>query len=420
MAEVIVVGGGLAGLVAARRLAATGQEVTLLERRPTVGGRVRSRRRDGFVLDYGFQVLFERYPAVERELDLEALEVRAFDPGAVIARAGDRSVYGDPRQSPGLLPSVMMSPEIPLRDSWRLFRLQRALAGKDVDELLAGPDRSIAEYLDSWGFAERTVEAFFAPFFGGITLDRSLATDAGVFRAVFTTLARGRAVLPADGMGAIPTQLADGARAAGASIETDTRVEAVSATAGGVSVVTPAETRTADAAVVATDPPTARTLTGVAAIPTSGRGFTTVYASLRRASAPGMGSRLVLNAECDAPNTVAPLSRVAPAYAPDGQHLYSGTFLGDQPDEDARLLDALRTALERWYPEARFGALEIVAVDRIDFAQVAQPPGFRGNLPAIDAPDGRVVLAGDYTRWSSIQGALESGRRAALVVSDSL
>jgi len=133
-----------------------------------------------------------------------------------------------------------------------------------------------------------------------------------------------------------------------------------------------------------------------------------------------MGSRLVLNAECDAPNTVAPLSRVAPAYAPDGQHLYSGTFLGDQPDEDARLLDALRTALERWYPEARFGALEIVAVDRIDFAQVAQPPGFRGNLPAIDAPDGRVVLAGDYTRWSSIQGALESGRRAALVVSDSL
>jgi monoamine oxidase len=34
-------------------------------------------------------------------------------------------------------------------------------------------------------------------------------------------------------------------------------------------------------------------------------------------------------------------------------------------------------------------------------------------LPDVRDPDGRVYLAGDYTRWSSIQGALESGRVAA-------
>ena len=35
------------------------------------------------------------------------------------------------------------------------------------------------------------------------------------------------------------------------------------------------------------------------------------------------------------------------------------------------------------------------------------------STPTVDAPAGRVYLAGDYTRWSSIQGALRSGRDAA-------
>ncbi|MDX1747541.1 MAG: FAD-dependent oxidoreductase, partial [Halobacteriales archaeon] len=80
MPEVVVVGGGLAGLVAARRLAEAGLEVELFERRDGLGGRVRSRERGGFTLDRGFQVLFTAYPAVERELDLDALELRSFPP----------------------------------------------------------------------------------------------------------------------------------------------------------------------------------------------------------------------------------------------------------------------------------------------------------------------------------------------------
>ncbi|WP_141212555.1 FAD-dependent oxidoreductase, partial [Halorubrum sp. Hd13] len=37
-----------------------------------------------------------------------------------------------------------------------------------------------------------------------------------------------------------------------------------------------------------------------------------------------------------------------------------------------------------------------------------------------DDPEGPVVLAGDYTAWSSIQGALESGRTAAAAAGDYL
>ena len=84
--RVVVGGGGLAGLVAARRLAEAGFDVTLFERDPDVGGRVRSTHADGFTFDRGFQVLFTAYPAAKRELDYGALDLRAFSPGAVVCR----------------------------------------------------------------------------------------------------------------------------------------------------------------------------------------------------------------------------------------------------------------------------------------------------------------------------------------------
>jgi choline dehydrogenase-like flavoprotein len=81
MARVIVVGAGLAGLVAAKRLAAADLDVLVLERRNEVGGRVRTLTRDGFTLDRGFQVLFTAYPAARRELDYDALDRGVSSPG---------------------------------------------------------------------------------------------------------------------------------------------------------------------------------------------------------------------------------------------------------------------------------------------------------------------------------------------------
>jgi monoamine oxidase len=93
--------------------------------------------------------------------------------------------------------------------------------------------------------------------------------------------------------------------------------------------------------------------------------------------------------------------------------LYSATFLGTPEDSDDDLAAEVRRALASWYPAAGFDALELLRTDRVPLAQFPQPPGFQDSLPDPEAPAGPVVLAGDYTRWSSIQGALESGRVAA-------
>ena len=49
----VVVGGGLAGLVCARSLAASGEDVRVLERSDRPGGVVRTERREGFLFDGG-------------------------------------------------------------------------------------------------------------------------------------------------------------------------------------------------------------------------------------------------------------------------------------------------------------------------------------------------------------------------------
>jgi phytoene dehydrogenase-like protein len=413
--EVVVVGGGLAGLVATRRLAEAGADVTLFERRDEVGGRVRSRTVDGYTLDRGFQVLFTAYPAVREELDLAALDLRSFSPGATIARPDHRSTLADPFRDPGSLLESAFNTDVSFGDKLRTLRLRRALVDEDPSSLFDGPDETIREYLERWGFSEHFIDNFAAPFYGGITLDRSLSTDAGVFRYTFAMLSRGKTAVPAAGMGAIPGQLAARAREAGATIETGTAVTAVDGGTDGsdeVTIETDSETVTADAAVVATDPMAARELTDVDAISTEARSCVTQYFAMDERTLD-TGRKLILNAANDRPNTVAPLSAVAPEYAPDDRTLLSATTLGSPDESDAELATRTRDALATWYPEHRFDAVDLVATDRIEFAQFAQPRGFRDELPTVDAPNGPVFLAGDHTSWSSIQGAMESGRVAA-------
>ncbi|WP_122090825.1 NAD(P)/FAD-dependent oxidoreductase [Halalkalicoccus subterraneus] len=410
--NVVVVGGGLAGLVCARRLASEGADVTLFEQEPEVGGRVRSTREDGYTFDRGFQVLFTEYPAAKRELDYDALDLRYFTPGACLARPGERSVLSDPLRDPGAALESALNREISLGDKLRTLVLRRQLSTVDPEELFSGGDQSIRAALLERNFSEKFIENFAAPFYGGITLDRSLSSSAATFAYTFAMLSRGEIAVPAAGMGAIPDQLVDAARAAGATIETDREVEVVD----GDNVSVDGESITADAVVVAADPKRARELTGVESIPTEAQGCVTQWYSL--GAELDAGKRLLLDAagEDGAPNQIVPHTAVAPEYAPDGETLLSATFLGEPSDSDSELTERTRRTLSAWYPERAFDSLTALHTDRVPFSQFVQPPGFYTTLPDVRAPEGSVYLAGDHTQWSSIQGAMKSGRVASEAV----
>src|SRR5579859_6955069 len=96
--DVVIVGGGAAGLAAARQLTAAGSEVLLLEAAPQLGGRIVTDTVDGFQLDRGFQVVNTAYPALSDFIDLGQLDLRFFDHAVLLADGDGRHLLADPRR----------------------------------------------------------------------------------------------------------------------------------------------------------------------------------------------------------------------------------------------------------------------------------------------------------------------------------
>jgi phytoene dehydrogenase-like protein len=85
---VLIVGAGMAGLSCAVHLNRAGIPFRIYEASDEVGGRVRTDPVDGFLLDRGFQVYLDTYPETGNLLDLEALDLRPFEPGALVFKHG--------------------------------------------------------------------------------------------------------------------------------------------------------------------------------------------------------------------------------------------------------------------------------------------------------------------------------------------
>ena len=120
----IVVGAGLAGLTCAKVLAQAGKPFCLLEAASRPGGRVVSdRTQEGFILDRGFQVLLDSYPAARRHLDFQALGGGRFRAGAMFVGRGKPRTLENPLHRPSAALDALGSGVLPLPDQLRMMLL---------------------------------------------------------------------------------------------------------------------------------------------------------------------------------------------------------------------------------------------------------------------------------------------------------
>ena len=400
--DVVVVGAGLAGLSAARHLHRAGRSVVVLEASDGVGGRVRTDHVDGFLLDRGFQVLLTAYPEAARQLDLGALQLRAFDPGAEVYTGGRFHVVGDPLRQPRSLPATVLAPVGSPLDKLRLLALRRRVRRTPPPDLLRGPDEPTLDRLRAAGFSTRMIDRFFRPLFGGIQLDPSLSSSARMFDVIFRMLSEGDSAVPAAGMGAIPAQLADGLPAG--TVQLGRAVTAIEGTGVRLADGGALDSR---AVVVATDGPAASRLLGVRAV--GSKEVACVYFAAD--AAPTRHKYVVLDGAASGPVlNVAVMSNVAPSYAPAGQHLIAAA-MPLPPDGD--LEAAARAQLRGWWGASVDGWRHLRTY-RIAHGQPDQSPPFHPR-ERVALGEGRFVC-GDHRDTASIQGALFSGRRCAEAV----
>lgn len=350
MPEVLIVGGGLAGLSCATRLSRAGIDFRLLEATDRVGGRLRTDFADGFQLDHGLQSLDMSYPACRQLLDYDALRLRRFGSGALARVEG------------------------------RFVPISSVPVGRD----------------DQCSSLRPGADAFLRMFF------------------------RGDAAVPADGIAAVPRQLTD--RLPRGSVALQHTVESLHA---GGARLSSGESVEARIVVVATESSAADRLLAPwrsSACPRLDEGWHRARCLYFAADHPPDERPLLMLCGDEASGPIshlATISNIAPEYAPHGRALIAVSIVGPDVKRTGsqQTLPAVHAQLRGWFGEtadrwAHLRTYEIpyalpVLDASADQAATRSVEPFGGDGP---------IVCGDHREAASIQGAMNSGLRAAAAV----
>jgi hydroxysqualene dehydroxylase len=427
--DVLVAGGGLAGIAAALACADAGLEVVLAERRAVLGGATYSVERDGRLIDNGQHVFLRcctsyrdllRRLGSERMTELQPrLEIPLALPGGAVRR-----LRRAPLPAPlHLAPVLLRLPGLSAVERLRAATAVLALRGVDPADPAADA-RALGEWLRERRQSTRAVhtlwELIVRPTLNLRAEDASLAMAARVFR---TGLLEG-ADAGDIGWASAPLRRVHGDAAARALAEAGVAVR-LHASAGAIDrrgdvlVANVGGEEIAAESVIACMPPRQ----AVRALPP---------AALDPGTAAALGTSPILNLHVVYDRPVTDLRIAAAARGPvqwvfdrtaaagggGGQYLAVTLSAADDLADwsTARLRTLFEPALADLFPPARSARMEEFFVTRERHATFRAAPGSGRSRPAARTPVAGLYLAGAWTQtgWpDTMEGAVRSGRTAA-------
>ena len=403
-APVIIVGAGMAGLSCAVHLQAAGLNLRLIDSSDGVGGRVRTDVVDGFLLDRGFQVYLDAYPETGALLDLKALDLRAFEPGALVFDGKRLERLMDVFRRPTSAWASLTAPIGGFIDKLRVGLMRTQILGSKLEQIANREDRTTESYLRGRGFSEAVIDTFFRSFYGGIFLESELRTSSRMFEFTFKMFGQGSATLPAKGMGEIPKQLA--ARLPLDSITLNQKVVSLDShsvtLSSGEQIHGRAVVLATNAAAVGSLLPELKE-----SMP-DWRSVTNLY--FCAPSSPIKESIICLNGSGEGVvNNVCALTDASPDYSPDQRALISVSVLGLHPEES--LPGKVQQELMGWFGEC-VGEWSHLRTDLIPKALPEQAPSAQKDKVGFIQHNG-IYVCGDHATSASIEGAVISGKHVA-------
>lgn len=401
----VIIGAGLSGLSCAHYLQQANIDYTIIESSDEVGGRVRSDKVDGYILDRGFQVLLTAYPEAKKILDFDKLKLKSFIPGSLIRFHGSFYTIADPWRRPGDSLKTVFNPIGSFKDKLLIDKVRRSVTENGLSELYVRPEKTTLKLLEEYGFSVDMIDRFFRPFFGGVFFDKNLTTSSKMFEFTFRMFSTGDTSIPAEGMAEIPKQMLE--KIGADKVRLNTAVEAVR---DNEVVLSNGEVIKADAVVVATEGPEAARLLG-RTMSTQMRSTRCLYFSADKS--PIDSPILVLNGDgVGVINNMCVPSMVSSAYAPAGKSLISVTVIGRDELPDDGLQNLVVAQLKEWFGKEVEGWKHLKTYNIKYGLPDATAPALQEVEKSVRMAKGTYVC-GDHRDTSSIQGALSSGKRAA-------
>lgn len=219
--DVLILGGGFAGLSCAVALAGKGRKVLVLEKKPHLGGRAYSFEENGLDVDNGQHLFMGCYRATrrflkaigtERSLDIyEDIVVDYAEPGGRKDRLACPSWLPAPLH---LAAGLMGLKGVPLKDKASLFAFDSALKAMKKGEIPAAVEKmTVRGWLTALGLSRTFQTRFFDPAAIGILNDKpEVASAAGFVQALremfFTGRESSRFALARTGLSELYTEAA--------------------------------------------------------------------------------------------------------------------------------------------------------------------------------------------------------------------
>tara|TARA_B100000427_G_scaffold36469_2_gene26375 strand:+ start:6205 stop:7440 length:1236 start_codon:yes stop_codon:yes gene_type:complete len=206
--QIAIIGGGLAGLSAATVFEKNNINYLIIEKDELVGGKQKTSIINDYICDHGFQILLTAYPDVKRLLSIKDLSPQYFSQGAKVWNNDNFYTIPNPLKNPLWIPYLLFHPILKKRDCLALLRLKLSLKGQSLGDIFSQPNQPTHSLFENLNFSKACQDLFLKPFFRGVYLENDLETSARLCLFYWKCFLEGYAIIPKNGIAAIPNQLA--------------------------------------------------------------------------------------------------------------------------------------------------------------------------------------------------------------------
>lgn len=438
--DVVIIGGGLAGLSCAVALAERGVLALVLERERVLGGRARSwiDETTGDPVHIGPHILLSTYPNMRALLRRLGSEDRVRWQTDAFIHLVDGSRCHEVPPIPNLPPPLHLLPSlggapglsrrallVGLRAAWTALRARE-------EELLALDDETALLWLRRMGATEPSIRRFWSFIVTSILNVPVELCSAGALARLYREMVGHNRVdvgLPTCGLGELFVPGAERLLAAsGSLVAVDAPVRAIRCDRGRVAGVTLADGRRVDAAWVVSTVPPANLRPLLPAAWRTRPVFTDLthfvpcpYISTYLWFADKLTDRAFwarVPAAGDLNRDFYDLSNSPPGWPTDRSLIASNIIWSHRASElsDAEIVAETRRELAEFLPAAATSPIRHARVHRIPLAIHCPFPGVERRRPTSSSPIPGLLLAGDWVKTgipASMEGACRSGHLAA-------